>query len=314
MSHAQPSHHSPQEHAPDASAHTRKLRPAAPLKRALEHTLTSTPVGDLTLRGYSRAADATSFVVPELGWMFDAGILVDTMRPDHVWISHTHTDHVHMLTHVKSRRKPPDMYAPAHAPPLIDGFLWHAQQLTHSEPFEPDFALQEAYRLHPMTPGQSFDLPRGREALRVRVVRCDHTVPAIGCLLEIVRQKLKPELIGTPGEALGRLRREGVEIMESHAQPILAYLYDTTPRVFEAHPEVLAAPYILTECSFFDPEHAEQAVKTGHTHWQALEPWVREHPGTTFVLGHLSKRYSDAQILEGFVRHLPDNAIAWVEL
>lgn len=289
-------------------------RVSAPLKRPLEHTLTSTPVGDLTLRGYSRAADATSFVIPELGWMFDAGVLVDSMRPDHIWVSHTHSDHVHMLTHVKSRRKPPDMYVPAHAPPLIDAYLWYAQQLTNSQLFEPGDTLDEAYRLHPLEPGQSFDLPRGREALRVRVVRCDHTIPAIGCLLEIVRQKLKPELLGTPGEELGRLRREGIEIMEAHAQPILAYLYDTTPKVFAEHPEVLAAPYILTECTFFDAEHAEQAAKTGHTHWQALEPWVRDHPGTTFLLGHLSWRYTPEQLRDEFVRHLPENAIAWVEL
>jgi ribonuclease Z len=295
-----------------SSAGVSPLRAGAPHRVPLECVLERGPLGPLTLRGYSRAADGTSFTMPELGWMFDAGLRVDEMRPDHIWLSHTHSDHCQALMIVKSRRKPPRLYVPEHAPALIEHYVWYAQQLTNSRPFEPGETLEPSYLLEPLAPGMVVEAPRGRDLLRARVVECDHSVPTIGCLLEVVRKKLKVELRGVPGPTLEQLRRLGVEVMEEQAAPLLAYLYDTTPLVYERHPEVLRAPYILTECTFIRDEHIDLAAKTRHTHWRGLEPYVREHTEVTFILGHLSMRYEVSEIIEFFASQRLSNVVPWV--
>lgn len=54
-------------------------------------------IAKLTLIGRSRAADATGFYIPELCFALDAGAVACDQFGYHIFITHTHTDHVHMV-------------------------------------------------------------------------------------------------------------------------------------------------------------------------------------------------------------------------
>ncbi len=269
-------------------------------------------VGGYRLVGCSRARHATSFVVPELGLILDAGAKVHGGLHEDVFITHTHTDHVHMLTHVKTRRKPPRLYAPAHAMPLIEGFFLAAQELTDNQPTPEGFVRDPTHTSIPLRPGEVADLPRRGTRLRVRTVATQHSVPSLGYAFYEVKEKLKPELAGLPGAEIAARRASGQAVSEEVERGLFAYLGDTTEEVFALHPELLALPVILTECTFLTPEEDARAAQTGHSCWSRLAPLIAAHPETTFVLGHLSLRYTREEARALTAARQPENVVWWL--
>jgi len=263
------------------------------------------------------AADSTAFCVPELGVGFDAGYVVSDKRMDHYLISHVHSDHIHMLTHVKSRSKPPQFVVPERSIPLCERFLEAAQQLTsHLTPEEyAQIEWQTTHTYKGVNAGDSFVLDRKR-GLHVDVIHCDHGVPCVGYRLSLVKDKLKPEYANLPGREIGQLRKQGVAITESSSTTILTFLGDTHARIFD-NPEhtVADTPVLIVECSFLDPSERDRANQTHHVHWLDLEPHVRNHPDTLFVLTHFSHRYSAQYVREFFAPSrddMPTNVLPWV--
>lgn len=284
--------------------------------KSLEHAL-HIPRGalfpSLSLSGFSRAMHATAFAIPELDLQLDAGLVVHDNRPLDIFVTHTHTDHVHALTHLKTRRKPPNIYAPAHAVPLINDFLHYSQRLTDSGRREEDFAYDHAYTLIGLEPGDRFTFERGKARYEVDVYACDHSVPCLGYGVSELRDRLLPEFEGLPGHELGRLRARGERISAPQRVPMFAFLGDTTPLVFERHPEILAHPVVITECSFLDePELIKQADKTKHTHLSQLMPIIEGSPQVHFVLTHLSYRYKAAEIGALLAPHQRPNILWWI--
>jgi len=94
-------------------------------------------------------------------------------------------------------------------------------------------------------------------------------------------------------------KKSGIEINEVFQKPLLAYLLDTHPVVFEKTPRVFDYPVIITECTFIEGEQ-ERAERDGHTIWTALEKTVLSHPKNTFVLTHFSLRYKVQEIYSFF--------------
>ena len=186
-------------------------------------------VGPWTLRGTSRSAHATAWYIPELGVAVDAGAVVYTNRPDHLFITHTHADHVFRL--------------PTHATGLVDRYLHAAQALTDSREPEPGFVWTRAYDLNGVVPGDAFVINRGR--MRADVIGCDHSVPCMGYIFSLLRNKLKAELVGLSGPEIGALRKTGTCVMQEQAIPSVAFLGDTTPEVYTTHPELLNTMVII---------------------------------------------------------------------
>lgn len=267
-------------------------------------------IGDFTLRGVSRSTEATSYYIPELGWCIDAGTAVNTTRPENIFITHSHNDHTLALPRLKSRRKPPTITAPEQATDLIEAYIDAAQRLTSGVPLPDDFRWTRSYDLVGVRPGVRLPLRRGYV---VDVIGCDHSIPCVGYIFSTQRNKLKPEYQDLPGPELGALRQSGVEIAEAVTTPLMAFLGDTTPRVYEMHPELLDCKLIVGECTFLTPEHRDGAWKRKHTHWADLRPIIADNPQTHFVLTHFSLRYTTDQIRAFFDEaDTPDNITPWV--
>ena len=271
----------------------------------------------LTLVGRSWAADSTAFCIPELSVGLDAGYVVSPKRMAHYLISHVHSDHIHMLTHVKSRSKPPQFVLPTASVPLAQRYLEAAQQMTsHLTPEEyRQIAWDKTHTYRGVEAGDSFALDAQR-GLHVDVLHCDHGVPCVGYRLKLVKQKLRAEYAGLPGREIGRLRKQGVAVMEDVTTTLLTFLGDTHASIFEDYPDTVGdAPVLIVECSFLDPSERDRARATNHVHWLDLEPHVRRHPNTLFVLIHFSHRYSAEYVRNFFTNDdngIPSNVLPWV--
>jgi ribonuclease Z len=81
------------------------------------------PYHNLTLTGRSRAAWHTSFVIPQLNLLLDAGLCVNNLRPKHIFLTHGHSDHTLLTPAFAKRSDPPDIYCPAEMKDALDNFI-----------------------------------------------------------------------------------------------------------------------------------------------------------------------------------------------
>lgn len=304
------------------------------------------PYHQYVLTGRSRAAWHTSFTIPQLNLLLDAGLVVSRLRPKHVFLTHGHSDHTLLTSVYVSRDDPPDIYCPAEMKAAVNdsilsqtmlnlgGHLTTDDAASSEVPGAPaaaprredpddrvrspaESALLDTHRAHGLRDGDVVPLRRVR-GITAAAFDCHHTVPCLGYVFSSTTHRLRPEHASLPGPELRRLRQEeGVELTAPHTVPVFAFLGDTTAATLAADPPWLRAgvPVVVTECSFLYPEHKAQADRTKHTAWSDLEPVVRRWPQTTFVLIHFSMRYRDPEVA-AFFRDMPDcpsNIVVWAD-
>ncbi|KAK6535013.1 hypothetical protein TWF281_006311 [Arthrobotrys megalospora] len=345
------------------------------------------------LVGRSRAAWHTSFLVPSLNAVLDAGVLIDDSRPQNVFITHGHSDHSLAILAYCRRITPPDVYVPAEAAMHLDNYIMSSKALNLGFPVKSYHNFDEEGNRHsfPNTIGGKL-IPRGEQFERLRshtpspnrkskapspvppadtpdavedddfdgvedpadlilpthhiipvsaslptafslkthptvsvsILPRSHTVPSVGFLFTQTSNRLKPEYRSLAGTELKNLRQQSIEITYQHRTPIFAFLGDGDHTSLLNDPEWLVGndangvspcPVVITECSFLYESHRAQAVKTKHTLWSDLEPIVKRHKSTTWVLMHFSKRYGDEEIVKYFegLEECPGNIVVWVD-
>jgi ribonuclease Z len=276
------------------------------------------PDTGLTLAGYSRANDKTSFHIPELRCGLDAG-LCEGRRVDTVFVTHTHHDHAKDLDYLAANPSGVDIYLPAAAVPHAESYIRASAELNHGAGFDP--ALATGHRLHGVRHSDEFTF--GRRGHHVRVVECEHKVPCVGYAFAQRNRALRPEYDelrrrlaaegrgGEFGRLAARDREAGAEVDAEVRRPLFAFLGDTHVDVFARNPWLFEYPVIITECTYVDDAQVDRARQNGHTVWRELRPVVQAHPETLFVLTHFSLRHSDAEVLAFFRREPLDNILVW---
>ncbi|KAK4177446.1 beta-lactamase-like protein [Triangularia setosa] len=291
------------------------------------------PFHQLTLTGRSRAAWHTSFVIPELNLLLDAGLVVGAHRPKHVFLTHGHSDHC-LLTPAFLKADPPHtpplLYCPEEMARPLEQFLQGSQLLnkgfTGFGESEGECKLERLgkYTIAAMKPGDETELKYVKgQKWKATAVRCDHTVASVGYVFSTTTNKLKKEYQGLKGAEIKKLKmEEGVEVTEEVEQSVFAFMGDTTTKVYEeggGMEEWLkkGVKVVITECSFLkeSKEHREQADKTKHTMWSDLEKVVRRWPGVTWVVMHFSLRYGEADVVRFFeeMEDRPVNLVVWAD-
>lgn len=286
--------------------------------------------GGYVITGRSRAADATCIAINDLNWILDCGAIVTHWRPERVFITHTHCDHSNRVTHVVSRHKPPTIYVPKSAAPLVDGYINAMQAMTDNRPLDqlliamengpPEWRINRI--IEPVEKGNKIEILKGGKNWEIEVIECDHSVPCVGYAFREKKKILKEEYRNIPGKELGNLRKQGIEINREELVNRFVFMGDTEASVFEKYPELLDFPVIITECTFLSEDEIKNAKKTKHTHWNDLKPFVENNPKSLFILIHFSLRYSNSEISQFFQDEKlnnvltligDDNESAWID-
>ena len=228
-----------------------------------------TTIGSFTLLGRSRAADATSFCIPELDILLDCGCLVTAARSLYIFITHTHSDHCIDVTRLLSKVRPPHVFLPVSAVEPMRDFIEKCHILQAAGRIDPD---PQQRRLDCNLIGVKHDdLLSFRKAMKVRVFDMDHSVPCCGYGFYECRKKLKKEYEHLNNIHIANMRRvdKNVELSEERLFPLFAFMGDTTAHIFDRYAaELFQFPLIIVECTFIcNEQHAERACDVKHVIW-----------------------------------------------
>lgn len=263
----------------------------------------------LTIEGYSRAAVQSYWRIPELKVGFDmGGSPWSFMGTQTFLISHGHLDHMAAMPAYVARRRmmkmdPPTIYLPKEIVDAAWRMLKSWQQLDRG---------RMMCELVGVEPGDEFDLSREHV---VTVFETKHTVPSVGYIVWDRRKKLKAEYQGLSGDEIRDIRLAGNEVSEEIRVPLVCYVGDTAPAGLDNCPAVFDARVLITEMTFFRPEHRKDKIhKFGHTHLDDIIERADKFKNELVILAHFSTRYHETQIERAVKRRLPEDLAKRVQL
>ncbi len=263
----------------------------------------------LTIEGYSRAAVQSYWRVPELKIGFELGASPwNFMGTQTFLVTHGHLDHLAALPVYVARRRmmkmePPVIYLPAE---IVDD-AWRV--LKAWQKLDRGRMLCE---LIGVTAGEMVSLSREH---RFTVFPTKHTVPSVGYIVYDVRKKLKQQFQGLHGDQIRDLRLQGIDVAAESLTPLVCFTGDTSPPGLDAHPDVYRAEVLITEMTFFRPEHRKEKIhKFGHMHLDDILERAERFQNELILLSHLSTRTHDAEARRRLDQVLPEQLRSRVRL
>ncbi len=254
-------------------------------------------IAGLSIVGESVSGIGTSLSLPELNITLDCGVITPaSMKCQHVLITHGHLDHFHCIdrhAYLRAMCGSPDKSI-FYVPPSLEEAVYakfKATGLAQHRTDMPDFEVRV------VAPGDCVQIRKG---LVIRPFKTFHRIPSQGYVVLDVRQKLKAEFQGMPGQEIGKLRQSGTVVTDRVEVPLVAFTGDTKASVFD-RPEAadaLKAKVLITECTFLGDEQIPAfARKRGHIHLDELaEREARFEDNEAVLLAHFSQRYNNADV------------------
>ena len=97
--------------------------------------------------------------------------------------------------------------------------------------------------------------------------------------------------------------------------PLVCFTGDTSPPGLDAHPDVYRAEVLITEMTFFRPEHRKEKIhKFGHMHLDDIVERAEKFQNELIILSHLSTRTHDAEARRRLDQVLPEQLRSRVRL
>ncbi len=257
-----------------------------PEKSFLVQRFAKLPVGQYHVVGYSVAGEESVVQIPELNVCFDIGRAPHfALTSDIVCVTHAHMDHLAGLAYYLSQRyfqgmQPGTVLLPREIERPVDNLLrcWREVERQGTP-----------YTLVPMSAGQTYEV---RRDFGIRAYQTHHGGPSLGYGLISIREKLKPELLGLPGPELVARKKAGEEIQYRLEVPLVVYLGDTTLGPVFDEPDVRAAEVLITECTFYDPDHRAKSKAGRHLHVDQFAQVVPNLRNQHIVVTHITRRTS----------------------
>jgi len=236
------------------------------------------------VQGYSVAGEATSINIPEMDVCFDMGMAPrSALAAKFCALSHGHMDHVGGLAYWCSQRNfqgmgPGTILCDARIENDVRGMMDGFQNLERQK---------TPYELIPLEHEQEIQI---KNNIMLRAFHTEHTSPSCGYVIVEKRTKLKEHLVGLPQEKLRDMKQKGEDIVNHLEVPLIAYTGDTLPGPHLLRDDVRKAQIIISECTFFDPDHKERAKIGMHMHVDDLIEWLKVTECEQMVVVHLSRR------------------------
>lgn len=253
--------------------------------------------------GGSIAGEFTCVQIPELDVCFDMGMCPRAMLSSkYAVISHGHMDHVGGLAYWCSQRKFQGMgvgkiICDARIAPAIDRMMAGYVDLERQK---------TPYEIATLAPEQAIEI---KNNMFLRAFATEHTAPSFGYVIYERRSKLKTEFVDMPQEKLRELKDRGIEITRTLEIPLIAYLGDTAPGPHLIREDVRKSQIIISECTFFEPDHKDRAKVGMHLHVDDLAEWARVCECKQMVVIHVSRR-TDLTYARKRVSQVAGDAIA----
>jgi ribonuclease Z len=254
----------------------------------------------LTIEGYSRAAVQSYWRIPELKLGFDlGGSPWAFMGTQTYFVTHPHLDHLAAIPVYVARRRmmkmdPPTIYLPEESVDNVRRLLLAWQRLDRG---------RMNCELIGVKPGDEIQLSREHV---VTAFATKHTVPSVGYIVWDRRRKLRPDLQGLSGDEIRDRRHAGEEVTHEVRVPLVCYVGDSAPAGLDSCPAVYDAQVLITEMTFFRPEHRKEKIhKFGHTHIDDIIERADRFKNELIILTHFSTRYQDKQVQAAVDQRLP---------
>lgn len=245
----------------------------------------------IRVHGISVAGEQTTITIPEFDLTFDIGQSTrSALATPLIALSHTHMDHIGGMPYWFSQRNfqkleggrvlcHPDAVDPIRK--MLSSWVDVERQRT---PFD----------IQPIEPESDVEIRKG---VFLRAIETRHTCPSLGFVVIEKRKKLREKFRDLPQSELRRLRTEGEDLTFETEIPLVAYTGDTEHGEFLERDEFRKARVVLSECTFFDPDHRERARIGRHLHLDDIRTLLGSWEADHVVLVHMSRRtlISDAR-------------------
>lgn len=274
------------------------------------------PNTNLTLQGYSKAADSTGFYINELDVGLDAGYKFNKI-PKHLFISHTHCDHCRVCCDYCIESNKIEYFIPAPSLTFLENFINCSIQLNKNK-----YVSNKYLKIYPVKENQQLKLNLNNHTYLITIIKCDHGIPTVGYCFTEIRKKLKKEYKDLNQQEIISLKKNGTDITEEEQFPKFIFVGDTTIKFFDDNPGILNKDYksIIIECTFIYEEDypklqekdSKGELKYKHIHWNDLKEYVINNPQIHFILIHFSTRYKDEEIKEFFQKENINNLTPWI--
>ena len=245
---------------------------------------TKITIDTLDIIGYSVAGEESYVAIPQLNVCFDIGRAPDeTLSIDNVFITHGHMDHAAGIGYYCSQRgfremNPGTILGPESLRLAFEHLLDTWGRIDGNRPPANIVGLE---------PGVEYPV---RKDLFVYPFETNHNYGSLGYTVIERRKKLKDEFIGLAGPEIVKLKKQGIEITNTLNMPLVTYLGDTTSGEFEALSCVQNSKILITECTFFEPDHHERARAGRHYHIDHLMKQLPKWNNEWIIFTHLSRR------------------------
>ncbi|XP_050257604.1 tRNase Z TRZ1-like isoform X2 [Quercus robur] len=250
------------------------------------------------VKGLSIAGHETCIIFPSLNIAFDIGRCPhQAIQQDFLCISHAHMDHIgglpmYVATRGLYRMKPPTIIVPTCIKADVEQLFEVHRRMDQSE---------LKHNLIGLDVGEEFYL---RKDLKVRAFKTYHVIPSQGYVVYSVKQKLKQEYIGLPGNEIKNLKLSGVEITYTVTVPEIAFTGDTMSDFIVDQNNIDALRSRIL-CTFVDNSvQVEGARDYGHTHISEIIGHAERFENKAILLIHFSARHT-AEEIQQVVSALP---------
>ena len=252
------------------------------------------------IQGISVAGEQTVIQIPELDVAFDIGQCTRAvLSVPTIALSHAHMDHLGGLPYWFSPRYFQKIGGETHMPDRPDGKPKPpvGRRVCHPEieqalrgmmrAWEPLERQKTPFDIVALEPEKDLEL---KNNILLRAVATRHTVPSLGFSVLERRSKLKDEYRDLPQEKLRELRARGIEITRQMEIPLVAYTGDTAPGEYLVRDEFAEARIMISECTFFEPNHNDRARTGMHMHIDDIVRLLPVWKAEAIVLVHASRR------------------------